>query len=149
MTLWPYDYGKLVEKSDDFSSRLRLMTRDRQIRWLGLCTNSQRWGSNQQLSDCGSIAVPTEQPPTLYATQTTGTIAPFFTSMPIPPFLHFVMVPILMCQTTLQMSTKGKMNFIKQDEKKGKMRYVGNIYPHHGYIWNYGAFPQVCQCSPT
>ena len=52
--------NKLVEKSEDFSSRLRLMTRDRQIRWLGLCTNSQRWGSNQQLSDCGSIAVPTE-----------------------------------------------------------------------------------------
>lgn len=41
------------------------------------------------------------------------------------------------------MSTKGKLNFIKQDEKKGKMRFVGNIFPHHGYIWNYGAFPQV------
>lgn len=35
------------------------------------------------------------------------------------------------------------MNYIKQDEKKGKMRFVGNVFPHHGYIWNYGCFPQV------
>ena len=41
------------------------------------------------------------------------------------------------------MNTTGKLNFIKQDEKKGKLRYVGNVFPHHGYIWNYGAFPQV------
>jgi len=41
------------------------------------------------------------------------------------------------------MSTKGKLNYIKQDEKKGKLRFVGNVFPHHGYIWNYGAFPQV------
>lgn len=42
------------------------------------------------------------------------------------------------------MSTAGKLNYIKQDVKKGNLRYVGNIFPHHGYIWNYGAFPQVC-----
>lgn len=27
--------------------------------------------------------------------------------------------------------------------KKGKLRYVANIFPHKGYIWNYGALPQV------
>ena len=45
------------------------------------------------------------------------------------------------------MNTTGKLNYIKQDVKKGKLRYVGNIFPHHGYIWNYGAFPQVFYCS--
>ena len=35
------------------------------------------------------------------------------------------------------------MNPIKQDIKKNKLRYVANIFPHHGYIWNYGALPQT------
>ncbi|KAI0224974.1 Inorganic pyrophosphatase [Massospora cicadina] len=32
---------------------------------------------------------------------------------------------------------------IKQDIKKGKPRFVRNCFPHHGYIWNYGALPQT------
>lgn len=36
-----------------------------------------------------------------------------------------------------------ELNPIKQDVKKGKLRYVANCFPHHGYIWNYGAFPQT------
>jgi inorganic pyrophosphatase len=35
------------------------------------------------------------------------------------------------------------LNPIKQDVKKGKLRFVNNCFPHHGYIWNYGALPQV------
>ena len=35
------------------------------------------------------------------------------------------------------------MNPIKQDVKKGQLRYVKNCFPHHGYIWNYGALPQT------
>lgn len=35
------------------------------------------------------------------------------------------------------------LNPIKQDVKKGKLRYVANCFPHHGYIWNYGALPQT------
>uniref|UniRef100_A0A669QIZ7 inorganic diphosphatase n=1 Tax=Phasianus colchicus TaxID=9054 RepID=A0A669QIZ7_PHACC len=35
------------------------------------------------------------------------------------------------------------LNPIKQDTKKGKPRYVANIFPHKGYIWNYGALPQT------
>jgi len=34
-------------------------------------------------------------------------------------------------------------NPIKQDIKKEKLRFVRNCFPHHGYIWNYGAFPQT------
>lgn len=36
-----------------------------------------------------------------------------------------------------------QLNPIKQDVKKGKLRFVANCFPHHGYIWNYGAFPQT------
>ncbi|EOA95447.1 Inorganic pyrophosphatase 2, mitochondrial, partial [Anas platyrhynchos] len=39
-------------------------------------------------------------------------------------------------------ATEEPLNPIKQDTKKGKLRYVANIFPHKGYIWNYGALPQ-------
>uniref|UniRef100_A0A3B4Z2Y7 inorganic diphosphatase n=1 Tax=Stegastes partitus TaxID=144197 RepID=A0A3B4Z2Y7_9TELE len=60
----------------------------------------------------------------------------------------------------MEIATKEALNPIKQDVKKGKLRYVANVFPHKGYIWNYGALPQVrkqlsvevCQddivCSP-
>ncbi|PBP26925.1 inorganic pyrophosphatase [Diplocarpon rosae] len=32
---------------------------------------------------------------------------------------------------------------IEQDTKKGKLRFVRNCFPHKGYLWNYGAFPQT------
>ncbi len=43
----------------------------------------------------------------------------------------------------MEISIKDALNPIKQDIKKGKLRYVANCFPHHGYIWNYGAFPQT------
>jgi len=42
-----------------------------------------------------------------------------------------------------QINRGEKLNPIKQDIKKGKVRFVNNCFPYHGYIWNYGAFPQV------
>jgi inorganic pyrophosphatase len=35
------------------------------------------------------------------------------------------------------------MNPIKQDVKKGALRFVKNIFPYTGYPWNYGALPQT------
>ncbi|KAJ6087055.1 hypothetical protein N7467_005969, partial [Penicillium canescens] len=35
------------------------------------------------------------------------------------------------------------LNPIKQDTKKGKLRFVRNCFPHKGYLWNYGAFPRT------
>ncbi|VEL20116.1 unnamed protein product [Protopolystoma xenopodis] len=35
------------------------------------------------------------------------------------------------------------LNPIKQDIKKGQLRYVDNVFPHKGYMWNYGALPQT------
>ena len=43
----------------------------------------------------------------------------------------------------MEIDLKGKFNPIKQDVKKGKLRFVANCFPHKGYIWNYGAIPQV------
>ncbi|XP_053306044.1 inorganic pyrophosphatase [Spea bombifrons] len=43
----------------------------------------------------------------------------------------------------MEIATKDPLNPIKQDVKKGKLRYVANVFPHKGYIWNYGAFPQT------
>ena len=43
----------------------------------------------------------------------------------------------------MQISKEETLNPIKQDTKKGKLRFVRNCFPHKGYLWNYGAFPQV------
>lgn len=44
----------------------------------------------------------------------------------------------------MEICLKETLNPIKQDVKKGNLRFVANCFPHHGYIWNYGAIPQVC-----
>jgi len=43
----------------------------------------------------------------------------------------------------MELDLKSSLNPIKQDVKKGKLRFVANCFPHHGYIWNYGALPQT------
>ena len=43
----------------------------------------------------------------------------------------------------LEISKEEKFNPILQDTKKGKLRYIRHCFPHKGYIWNYGAFPQT------
>ncbi|GJJ77929.1 inorganic pyrophosphatase [Entomortierella parvispora] len=48
----------------------------------------------------------------------------------------------------LEISKDDELNPIKQDVKKGKLRFVRNPFPHKGYIWNYGALPQTWE-DPT
>ncbi|KAI0204738.1 inorganic pyrophosphatase [Astrocystis sublimbata] len=43
----------------------------------------------------------------------------------------------------LEISKDELLNPIKQDIKKGKLRFVRNCFPHKGYLWNYGALPQT------
>ncbi|XP_078269263.1 inorganic pyrophosphatase-like [Rhinoraja longicauda] len=43
----------------------------------------------------------------------------------------------------MEIATKEPLNPIKQDIKKGNLRFVANIFPYKGYIWNYGALPQT------
>lgn len=45
--------------------------------------------------------------------------------------------------TQRQISRDEPLNPILQDTKDGQLRYVHNVFPHKGYIWNYGALPQV------
>jgi inorganic pyrophosphatase len=42
-----------------------------------------------------------------------------------------------------EVSKEENYNPIKQDIKKGKLRFVRNCFPHHGYPFTYGAIPQV------
>jgi Inorganic pyrophosphatase len=44
-----------------------------------------------------------------------------------------------------EISKSENYNPIKQDIKKGKLRFVRNCFPHHGYPFTYGAIPQVTQ----
>ncbi|KAB8246464.1 inorganic pyrophosphatase [Aspergillus flavus] len=48
-----------------------------------------------------------------------------------------------------EISKEEFLNPIKQDVKKGKLRYVRNCFPHKGYLWNYGAFPQTWEDPNT
>ncbi len=43
----------------------------------------------------------------------------------------------------MEINLKQKLNPVKQDVKKGKLRFVANCYPHKGYKWNYGYIPQT------
>ncbi|CAN3375672.1 inorganic pyrophosphatase, mitochondrial [Diutina rugosa] len=48
-----------------------------------------------------------------------------------------------------EIDVKAPGNPIVQDQKKGKMRFVGNLFPYKGYIHNYGAFPQTWEDPGT
>lgn len=59
------------------------------------------------------------------------------------PTFNFVCEIPRWTNAKMEIATGKKLNPIVQDTKKGKLRYVHNIFPHHGYIWNYGALPQT------
>ncbi|ADM12356.1 inorganic pyrophosphatase [Encephalitozoon intestinalis ATCC 50506] len=42
-----------------------------------------------------------------------------------------------------EINKKERFNPIKQDVKNGKPRFVKNVFPMKGYLWNYGAIPQT------
>ncbi|CAG8580812.1 14550_t:CDS:2 [Funneliformis caledonium] len=62
--------------------------------------------------------------------------------------LNFIVEIPRWTNAKMEISKEELLNPIKQDIKKGKLRYVRNCFPHHGYIWNYGAFPQTWE-DPT
>ncbi|KAJ2324819.1 Inorganic pyrophosphatase [Coemansia sp. RSA 2702] len=43
----------------------------------------------------------------------------------------------------LEINTQAPFNPIRHDTKNGRLRYVANVFPYKGYIWNYGALPQT------
>lgn len=67
---------------------------------------------------------------------------PLFADEPNKVFNMVVEIP-RWTNAKMEMATKEPLSPIKQDEKKGLPRFVHNIFPHNGYIWNYGALPQT------
>jgi nucleosome-remodeling factor subunit len=43
----------------------------------------------------------------------------------------------------MEINKQLKLNPLVQDIKNGKPRFVHNVFPYHGYLWNYGALPQT------
>ncbi|XP_078453435.1 inorganic pyrophosphatase-like [Lampetra fluviatilis] len=62
---------------------------------------------------------------------------------PKQPVFNMVVEVPRWTNAKMEIATKDPLNPIKQDVKKGKLRFVANVFPHHGYIWNYGALPQT------
>ena len=46
-------------------------------------------------------------------------------------------------QAKMEINKAERFNPIVQDVKNGQLRFVNNVFPYHGYIWNYGALPQT------
>jgi len=80
-------------------------------------------------------------------TQTNSFVSPFH-DIPLKSgdadnvFNMFVEIP-RWSNAKMEIEKGEKFNLIKQDIKKGKLRFVNNVFPHHGYVWNYGALPQT------
>ncbi len=74
-------------------------------------------------------------------------ISPFHDIVPIVNEEHGLVQMVVeiprWSNAKLEIATGEFMNPIKQDIKKGQLRYVKNIFPFHGYPWNYGAIPQT------
>ncbi|KAI9894625.1 MAG: Inorganic pyrophosphatase [Vezdaea aestivalis] len=64
-------------------------------------------------------------------------------SYPVFPAAYQILLSWMGELIDQKISKEEKLNPIKQDIKKGKLRFVRNCFPHHGYLWNYGAFPQT------
>lgn len=74
-------------------------------------------------------------------------ISPFhdipWTTSECPRIYNMVVEVPRFTNAKMEIATKSPLNPIKQDVKKGKLRYVANVFPYKGYIWNYGAIPQT------
>ena len=76
-----------------------------------------------------------------------GDILSFFHDVPLhvgrEDIFNFVLEIPRWTNAKLEIATCEEGNPIKQDVKKGALRYVANLFPINGYPWNYGAFPQT------
>jgi len=76
-----------------------------------------------------------------------GPISPFhdipYLANSKPKTFHVVIEIPRWTNAKMEIDTRSPVNPIIQDTKNGKLRYVLNSFPHHGYMWNYGAIPQT------
>ncbi|CAD6586372.1 MAG: Inorganic pyrophosphatase [Cyphobasidiales sp. Tagirdzhanova-0007] len=71
----------------------------------------------------------------------TGTVLSPFHDIPLwaneqKTILNMVVEVPRWTNAKMEISKNESMNPILQDTKKGKLRFVRNCFPHHGYIWN-------------
>jgi len=109
-----------------------------------LTSKVTHFGPNLAIVERGRLNHPSYR---MYYKNAQGPISPFHD---IPLFanesnniFHMVVEVPRWTNAKMEIATKDPLNPIKQDTKKGKLRYVANVFPHHGYIWNYGALPQT------
>jgi inorganic pyrophosphatase len=77
-----------------------------------------------------------------------GEVVSFFHDVPLFPTKTQDLVNMIVeiprwSNAKLEISKEEPLNPIRQDEKKGKLRFVANCFPYKGYLWNYGALPQT------
>ncbi|KAI5955487.1 PPA2 [Candida theae] len=83
-----------------------------------------------------------------YATTDSGKILSYFHDIPLDlnpetKEANFVCEIPRWSNAKFEIATKVPGNPIIQDTKNGKVRFVKNLFPYHGYMHNYGAFPQT------
>lgn len=106
------------------------------------------------LSTIGNVNQGTKFTPDFknYAVQN-GSVISYFHDVPLgldvaTGTANFVVEIPRWSNAKFEISTSQPGNPIVQDTKKGKVRFVRNLFPYHGYIHNYGAFPQTWE-DPT
>ncbi|CAI4682120.1 BDN_1c_G0042800.mRNA.1.CDS.1 [Saccharomyces cerevisiae] len=88
-----------------------------------------------------------------YLTLLNGEVGSFFHDVPLDLNEHEKTVNMIVevprwTTGKFEISKELRFNPIVQDTKNGKLRFVNNIFPYHGYIHNYGAIPQTWE-DPT
>ncbi|CAK9436115.1 uncharacterized protein LODBEIA_P06730 [Lodderomyces beijingensis] len=88
-----------------------------------------------------------------YATTTDGKLLSYFHDIPLDLDLgtqeaNFVCEIPRWSNAKFEISPHLPANPIVQDVKSDAVRFVKNLFPYHGYIHNYGAFPQTWE-DPT
>ncbi|ORX59819.1 inorganic pyrophosphatase [Hesseltinella vesiculosa] len=73
---------------------------------------------------------------------------PLYVDQQDPAVVNMVVEVPRWSNAKIEIATGEKYNPLKQDVKKGKLRFVHNCFPYNGYIWNYGALPQTWE-DPT
>lgn len=63
------------------------------------------------------------------------------------PYVHVVNEIPKFTNAKKEINKEEKYNPIKHDIKKGEVRFVTNLFPSKGYIWNYGAIPQTWEST--
>ncbi|OAG30766.1 inorganic pyrophosphatase [Nematocida displodere] len=87
-----------------------------------------------------------------YITEGDRVISPFHDIPMIPqgeqfPIVHVVNEIPRFTNAKKEINKEEKFNPIKQDIKNGKVRFITNVFPQKGYLWNYGAIPQTWEST--